>query len=110
MERRPGFSKLLVTTLAMAVADRWKDTLTNAVDPGWVPTRMGGPAALDDLTLGHRTQTWLAVSDEPAATITGRYWYHEQTQPASSAVQSSQFQDALFERLAELTDIELPSP
>jgi NAD(P)-dependent dehydrogenase (short-subunit alcohol dehydrogenase family) len=103
-------SKLLVTTLAMAVAARWPGTLANAVDPGWVPTRMGGPVAPDDLTLGHRTQTWLAVSDEPAATVTGRYWCHQQPQPTSPAVQSSQFQDALFERLAELTEIELPSP
>ena len=58
-------SKLLVTTLAAAVAAAWPTTCSNAVDPGWVPTRMGGPGAPDDLVLGHRTQTWLAVSDDP---------------------------------------------
>ena len=36
-------SKLFVTTLAVAVARIWPDVYSNAVDPGWVPTRMGGP-------------------------------------------------------------------
>ena len=57
-------SKLFVTALAFAVARHWPDVLSNAVDPGWVPTKMGGPGAPDDLTQGHLTQTWLAVSDD----------------------------------------------
>src|SRR3954451_11637103 len=44
-------SKLFVTALAVAVARLWPDVLSNAVDPGWVPTRMGGPGAPDDLRL-----------------------------------------------------------
>ncbi|HEY1180097.1 MAG TPA: short-chain dehydrogenase, partial [Phytomonospora sp.] len=55
-------SKLFVTTLAAAVARGRPHVLSNAVDPGWVPTRMGGPGAPDDLELGHRTQEWLAAS------------------------------------------------
>ena len=35
-------SKLYVTALAFAVARQWPKVLSNAVDPGWVPTRMGG--------------------------------------------------------------------
>ena len=42
-------SKLYVTALAMAVARRWPTTFSNTVDPGWVPTRMGGANAPDDL-------------------------------------------------------------
>src|SRR4051794_12302479 len=38
-------SKLFVTTLSAAVARLLPDVLSNAVDPGWVPTRMGGPGA-----------------------------------------------------------------
>ena len=48
-------SKLFVTTLAAAIARIWPDVFSNAVDPGWVPTRMGGPGAPDDLRLGHLT-------------------------------------------------------
>jgi NAD(P)-dependent dehydrogenase (short-subunit alcohol dehydrogenase family) len=70
-------SKLFVTTLAAAVARIWADVSSNAVDPGWVPTKMGGPNAPDDLRLGHLTQEWLATSDDPAARTSGGYWYHQ---------------------------------
>jgi NAD(P)-dependent dehydrogenase (short-subunit alcohol dehydrogenase family) len=46
-------SKLFVTTLAIAVARIWPDVLSNAVERGWVPTKMGGPGAPGDLRLGH---------------------------------------------------------
>ena len=69
-------SKLYVTALAFAVARRWPDVVSNVVDPGWVPTKMGGAGAPDDLEKGHLTQTWLAVSDEAAATVSGGYWHH----------------------------------
>src|SRR5918992_3588848 len=45
-------SKLYLTALAFAVARHWPDVLSNAVDPGWVPTKMGGPDAPDDLEQG----------------------------------------------------------
>src|SRR3954453_18425779 len=57
--RRPGSysdSKLFVTTLAAALARLRPEIISHAVDPGWVPTRMGGPGASDDLEEGHRTQ------------------------------------------------------
>jgi NAD(P)-dependent dehydrogenase (short-subunit alcohol dehydrogenase family) len=72
-------SKLYVTTLAYAVARRWPDVLSNAVDPGWVPTKMGGPGAPDDFEMRFFTQTWLAVSDDPAAIVCGRYWASSST-------------------------------
>jgi hypothetical protein len=50
--------------------------MSNVVNPGSVPPKMGGPGAPDDLEMGHLTQTWLAVSDDPAATVSGLYWYH----------------------------------
>ena len=73
-------SKLFVTALASVVARLWPDVLSNAVDPGWVPTRMGRPGAPDDLDLGHATQAWLAVSREPDAMGSGRYWHHQSRQ------------------------------
>jgi NAD(P)-dependent dehydrogenase (short-subunit alcohol dehydrogenase family) len=69
-------SKLFDLVLAYAVARRWPDVLSNAVEPGWVPTKMGGAGAPDDLDRGDETQAWLAVSDEPAARVSGRYFYH----------------------------------
>ena len=100
-------SKLHVTTLAFAVARHWPDVLSNAVDPGWVPTKMGGPGAPDDLELGHLTQTWLATSDDPAAMVSSKYWHHRQQRPAASEASDAAFQDALVARLAEITGVAL---
>src|SRR4051812_14305307 len=97
-------SKLFIATLAVALAPRWPDCLVNAVDPGWVPTRMGGAGAPDDLALGHRTQTWLAVSDDVDAKTSGGYWYHQRCQTPTPAANDRQFQDALLDELARLTD------
>lgn len=100
-------SKLYVTALAFAVARLWPDVLSNAVDPGWVPTKMGGTAASDDLDLGHTTQTWLAVSNDPAATVTGRYWYHRQPHSPAPQVSDLRFQDQLITTLAQLTGVSI---
>jgi NAD(P)-dependent dehydrogenase (short-subunit alcohol dehydrogenase family) len=98
-------SKLFVTTLALAFARLWPDVLSNAVDPGWVPTRMGGPHAPDDLTLGHLTQEWLATSDDPAARTSGGYWHHQRRSEPHPAVHDERFQEALLAALAADTGI-----
>lgn len=100
-------SKLYITALAFAIARLWPDVLSNAVDPGWVPTRMGGAGATDDLELGHLTQTWLAVSDDPAAAVSGRYWHHRKTQTPAAPVTDTAFQNQLIATLANLTGMKL---
>jgi NAD(P)-dependent dehydrogenase (short-subunit alcohol dehydrogenase family) len=103
-------SKLFVTTLAFAVARLWPDVFCNAVDPGWVPTRMGGPGASDDLRLGHVTQVWLATSDDPEARSTGGYWHHQQLHRPHPAVHDVRFQDELLAALADVTGSALRAP
>ena len=101
-------SKLFVTALAVAVARMWPDVLSNAVDPGWVPTKMGGPSAPDELRLGHLTQEWLATSDESEARTSGGYWHHQRPAKPAPAVHDQRFQDDLFETLAHFTATPLP--
>ena len=96
-------SKLFVTALALAVARIWPDAYSNAVDPGWVPTKMGGPGATDDLRLGHLTQEWLACSDDPAARSSGGYWYHRRLGTPHPATKDTHFQDSLLDALARFT-------
>ncbi|MFL5789950.1 MAG: SDR family NAD(P)-dependent oxidoreductase [Actinomycetota bacterium] len=96
-------SKLFLTTMAMAVARLWPDVYSNAVDPGWVPTKMGGAGATDDLRLGHLTQEWLAISDDPGACTSGGYWYHQERREPAAAVHDERFQDELLEALAGFT-------
>ena len=100
-------SKLYIATLSFALARKWPDVLSHTVDPGWVPTRMGGPSAPDDLDLGHRTQTWLAVSNDDEAVTTGGYWYHQARQAPASAVEDERFQEALLAELARITGVDL---
>jgi NAD(P)-dependent dehydrogenase (short-subunit alcohol dehydrogenase family) len=103
-------SKLFDAVLAFAVARRWPIALSNALEPGWVPTNMGGPGAPDDLNLASVTQTWLAVSDDPAATVTGGYFFHQRPREVHPAAHSVDIQEELLERCAQLTGSLLPPP
>lgn len=96
-------SKLFVTALALAVARFWPGVLSNAVDPGWVPTRMGGPGAPDDLRLGHLTQEWLATSEAAPALVSGGYWHHQRQRPPHPSTADPTFQDSLLTALADHT-------
>jgi NAD(P)-dependent dehydrogenase (short-subunit alcohol dehydrogenase family) len=101
-------SKLYDVVLAFAVARRWPEVRSNAVTPGWVATRMGGAGAPDDLSQGAVTQAWLAVSDDPAATVTGGYFYHRRERPPRQAAKRAALQDALLDYCATLTGTPLP--
>jgi NAD(P)-dependent dehydrogenase (short-subunit alcohol dehydrogenase family) len=96
-------SKLHLTALAFAVARLRPGTLAHAVNPGWVPTKMGGPNATDDLEAGHLTQTWLATSTDPDALTSGDYWFHRTRQQPHPATRDAAFQDALLAALATHT-------
>jgi NAD(P)-dependent dehydrogenase (short-subunit alcohol dehydrogenase family) len=78
-------SKLHVVMLSMAVARKWPEVFSNSVDPGWVPTKMGGRGAPDDLQKGYETQTWLAVSNDDKAKVSGRYFFHQKERSCNPA-------------------------
>ncbi|MFF7925744.1 aldo/keto reductase [Streptomyces mirabilis] len=96
-------SKFHVTALMLAVARKWPQVLSNAVDPGWAATKMGGSGATDDLRLAPVTQAWLAAGDD-AALVTDRCFHHQQPCPPHHATQSPEVQDRLLKYCAELTD------
>jgi NAD(P)-dependent dehydrogenase (short-subunit alcohol dehydrogenase family) len=100
-------SKLYVTALAFAVARQWPQVLSNAVDPGWVPTKMGGRGAPDDLEQGHLTQTWLAASDDAAAKSSGGLWHHRKRQQPAAQSLDVRFQDELVAKLTTITGVKL---
>lgn len=100
-------SKLLVTTLMKAFARLFPDTLSNAVDPGWVPTKMGGKNAPDDLEKGFETQVWLAASEEKAAKVSGLYFRHQKSVPPHRAVSDEDFQNRLIQLCEEASGVSL---
>jgi NAD(P)-dependent dehydrogenase (short-subunit alcohol dehydrogenase family) len=102
-------SKLHDVMLAFAVARRWPNVLSNSLEPGWVPTKMGGPDAPDDMDQAHVTQAWLAVSDASEAKVTGRYFYHLRQLTPNPKAKIAAHQDRLIEICAELSGVPFPS-
>jgi NAD(P)-dependent dehydrogenase (short-subunit alcohol dehydrogenase family) len=101
-------SKLWDVVLAFAAARRWPSVASNAVDPGWVATKMGGPEAPGDLARGAETQAWLAV-DDAAAGETGGYFYHQRRYPAHPDAGDVDLQERLLSACAELSGVSLPA-
>jgi NAD(P)-dependent dehydrogenase (short-subunit alcohol dehydrogenase family) len=106
--RAYGETKLYVVALAFALARLWPGVLSNAVDPGWARSRMGGPGAPVDLATGQRTQSWLAVSEYPEALMSGHYWYQQRRHTPEPEAANLAYQDQLLVQLAELTGVRLP--
>ncbi|MDT9600656.1 SDR family NAD(P)-dependent oxidoreductase [Sphingosinicella rhizophila] len=100
-------TKLHDAMIAFAVARRWPDICSNAVEPGWVPTRMGGANAPDDLEEGAITQAWLAAGEDPETQVTGEYFYHQKPAHVNPASRREDLQDRLMDYCAELTGVEI---
>ena len=102
-------SKRYDTMLALAVGRRWPDIPSNAVEPGWVPTRMGGPGAPDDMDQAHRTQVWLAVGNDAEACKTGRVMRHLREVTMDPQSRTTDLQDELLGRCRALSGVDLPN-
>jgi NAD(P)-dependent dehydrogenase (short-subunit alcohol dehydrogenase family) len=101
-------TKLHDVMLAFAIARRWPDVFSNALEPGWVATKMGGAHAPDNLDEGPRTQVWLAVSSDPAAEVTGQYFYHGKLREPSPAARDTSKQDKLIVACTDFSGVKLP--
>ena len=101
-------SKLHVLMLAKAVARRWTDVYSNAVDPGWVPTRMGGKGAPDDLQKGYETQVWLAASSDAAAKVSGNYFHHQKVTHHNPEADDVSVQERFLTLCEEVTGVSFP--
>ncbi len=102
-------TKLHNVLLAFALARRWPAVLSNALEPGWVATKMGGPRATGDLDLAHRTQVWLATSQDPGATVSGEYFYHRHLKAPSKAARDTARQEQLLAACKEASGVDLPN-
>jgi len=100
-------TKLHDVLLAFAVARHWPGTLSNALEPGWVATKMSGPRATGDLDAAHRTQVWLVVSDDVGAMVTGEYFYHMQPRKPNGITRSAERQEKLLAECARLSGVVL---
>ena len=100
-------SKLYDVLLAFAVARRWKNVKSNALEPGWVATKMGGPSAPDDLHQGCVTQAWLATSEEELAQSSSEYFYHQRPRAPNPIATDLRIQEELLTACGRVSGIPL---
>src|ERR1700756_983717 len=100
-------SKLCDVLLSFAVARRWKEVRSNALEPGWVATKMGGPSAPDDLHQGCLTQAWLATSEDELAQSSGGYFYHQQPRAPKPITADVRTQEELLAECGRISGIPL---
>ena len=101
-------TKLHDVILAFAAARKWPDVLSNALEPGWVATKMGGPGAPDDLDAGAVTQVWLATSNDPEAMVSGQYFYHQKRRAVEPAARDVEIQERLIAECARISGVAFP--
>lgn len=101
-------SKVHDIMLSKAVARRWGGVESNSVDPGWVPTKMGGSAATGDIEGSIKTFTMLALGEGAAKGQTGKYFYDSKEDTCLEAANDEAAQETLLKKLAEISGVEIP--
>jgi NAD(P)-dependent dehydrogenase (short-subunit alcohol dehydrogenase family) len=98
-------TKLHVLMLCKSVARKWSDVYANALNPGWVPTRMGGAGAPDSFESGYQTQVWLAVSNDEKVKVSGRFFYHQKEIRSNPEADDVLLQEKFLSLCKEITDV-----
>jgi NAD(P)-dependent dehydrogenase (short-subunit alcohol dehydrogenase family) len=101
-------SKLYVLMLCKAVARKWSNVYANALNPGWVPTKMGGQGAPDSFESGYQTQIWLATSNDEKAKVSGRFFYHQHETGSKHDADDLQLQEQFLGLCEEITGVTFP--
>jgi NAD(P)-dependent dehydrogenase (short-subunit alcohol dehydrogenase family) len=101
-------SKLHNLILSMTVYRHWADVYSNAVDPGWVPTKMGGYGAPDNLEKGYQTQVWLAISNDIEARVSGRYFHHKREHHYLPVANDVKVQEKFLAMCEQVTGVQFP--
>lgn len=102
-------SKLHNLILSLAVARKWQAVFSNAVEPGWVATKMGGPAATDSLSEGPKSQAWLAASQDEEVRVTGHYFYHQEQKAFNPVAANIELQEKFLSECERLCGIGFPN-
>ncbi|WP_342645962.1 SDR family NAD(P)-dependent oxidoreductase [Mucilaginibacter sp. CSA2-8R] len=102
-------TKLHNVLLAFAAARYQPAIYANALEPGWVATKMGGAGAPDSLTDAPKTQVWLAVSNSAQALVSGKYFYHQKCKAFHPAAANPAVQNGFIEACQRLTGITFPA-
>jgi hypothetical protein len=61
------------------------------------------------LDAAHRTQVWLSVSNDPAARVSGSYFYHVRARLPHPAVFDAERQEKLIDECYRFSGVRLPA-
>ncbi|EXJ83071.1 hypothetical protein A1O1_06689 [Capronia coronata CBS 617.96] len=101
-------TKLHNILLASAFARKWPTVKSNSLDPGWVPTKMGGRSASGDIDAAVDTYVLLAEGKGPAEDVSGKYWYQSRLRSPMKEANDVAIQDKLVKQLEEIDGIKAP--
>ncbi|KAK4117893.1 NAD(P)-binding protein [Canariomyces notabilis] len=106
---RYGDSKLHNVMFAKAFARRWGPGVRcYSVDPGWVPTKMGGKSATDNLEEAIDSFVMLALGEGEEGWTPGGYFRGAKERKPSALAEDTAVQDRLLEELAEISGVPRP--
>jgi NAD(P)-dependent dehydrogenase (short-subunit alcohol dehydrogenase family) len=98
-------TKLHVVMLCKAVARKWSNVYANALNPGWVPTKMGGAGAPDSFESGYQTQVWLATSNDEKTKVSGRFFYHQKELRSNPEADDVLLQEKFMDLCKQITGV-----
>ncbi|KAH7382121.1 hypothetical protein BKA66DRAFT_463750 [Pyrenochaeta sp. MPI-SDFR-AT-0127] len=99
-------SKLHNVLFAKAFARKWPDVKSNALDPGWVATKMGGSSASGSIDAAVETYVMLAEGEEEEAKKSGRYFRPgKREDKPHKATDDEEKQDKLLAICTEFTGV-----
>ncbi|KAK4097220.1 NAD(P)-binding protein [Parathielavia hyrcaniae] len=101
-------SKLHNAMLAKAFARRWPEVGCYSVDPGWVPTKMGGSSAPGRVEDGVDTFVMVALGRGEAGCSPGGYFLDSWESQPSAVAGDVRLQDQLLAELAEISGVPVP--
>lgn len=101
-------SKFHNILFAKAFARRWPDVQSNALDPGWVATKMGGSGATGSADAAVETYVMLAEGEEADAKKSGQYFRPgRKVGSPQKATGDEKLQDRLLEVCSEFSGVQL---
>jgi len=101
-------TKLHNILLAAALARKWPSVQSNSLDPGWVPTKMGGASASGDINAAVDTYVMLATGEGAAKGINGKYWFKCLQNWPNKRAEDEAVQQKLLDELERITGVKLP--
>ena len=102
-------TKLHNIVLAGAFARKWPTVQSNSLDPGWVPTKMGGSSASGDINAAVDTYVLLAEGTGAAEGVSGKYWFGSRVAAPKKGADAAAIQEGLMKQLEEITGVKAPA-